>query len=406
MLRSRRADRDRPGDLIGGRRGLDRHEAPHARAADADPVRVHTLDPRQEARHLADVAERRGAHPVLGRRHGPAGRRPAPPSRSPRRPGRSRRGSPCVTPLRGRSPSPATAEATPGARACRAAPRAPPSGSARTWSCSSHCASYSSPAAVERCPVKMARPMSATSREVDRRGLARVSAGEPCQRAPPPRGGRLRRGGGGRRVRHARLHLRRGRHPRQGARLPRRLRRPHRGLRGSVREQGRPGDGDLPALRRAGAVGRRRLGWRAPHGASRRPRPGPHLHAREQQDRGRASVCGGRRRRSPDRRLVRRDRPPRRGPGSLSGRSDPGHPRHPAHHSLLRADRRPRLEVRLRARGRPGGPGDRRGTVAPATCDWSGCTPTSARRSSSSSPTRRRSRRWPSSSTATGSAAS
>ena len=74
-------------------------------------------------------------------------------------------------------------------------------------------------------------------------------------------------------------------------------------------------------------------------------------------------------------------------------------------HSLLRADRRTRLEVRLRARGRAGGRGRSPRYGPRATCDWSGCTPTSARRSSSSSPTRRRSRRWPSSPTATGSAA-
>ena len=188
---------------------------------------------------------------------------------------------------------------------------------------------------------------------------------EPRQRARPPRGGRLRRGRGCGRVRDARLHLRGGGHSRQGARLPRRLPRPHRRLRGPVREQGGPDHRDLPALRRGGAVGRRGLRRRAPHGAWRGPRPGAHLHAREQQDRGRASLRGRGRGRPSDRRLVRRDRPPRRAPGSPSGRSDPRHPGDPALHPFLRADGRPRLEVRLRARGWPGGARDRRGAVLP-----------------------------------------
>ena len=50
------------------------------------------------------------------------------------------------------------------------------------------------------------------------------------------------------------LRLRRGRHPRPGARLRRGLPRAHRALRGGLREQGVPVHGRLPAAGRGGAV--------------------------------------------------------------------------------------------------------------------------------------------------------
>ena len=89
--------------------------------------------------------------------------------------------------------------------------------------------------------------------------------------------------------------------------------------------------------------------------------PGAHLPARQQQDRGRASLRGRGRGGPRDRRFLRRDRPPRPDARPAAGRPDPGHPGDPALHPLLRADRRPRLEVRVRPRGRAGGPGGRRG---------------------------------------------
>ena len=57
-------------------------------------------------------------------------------------------------------------------------------------------------------------PMARRDRRRSDLRLARVPARQPRQRARPPRGRRLRRGRARGRVRHARLHLRRGRHPR------------------------------------------------------------------------------------------------------------------------------------------------------------------------------------------------
>ena len=56
-------------------------------------------------------------------------------------------------------------------------------------------------------------------------------------------------------------------------------------LRGPLRQQGLSLHRRLPALRRGGALGRRRLGRRAAHGAARRLRPRAHPHARQQQER-------------------------------------------------------------------------------------------------------------------------
>ena len=109
------------------------------------------------------------------------------------------------------------------------------------------------------------------------------------QRARRARGRRLRRDRARARVRHARLRLRRGRHPRPRPRLQRGVRGAHRPLRGRLREQGVPVHRDLPAAGRGGPVVRRGLGRRAAPGAGRRLRARAHLHARQQQDRGRAA---------------------------------------------------------------------------------------------------------------------
>ena len=117
------------------------------------------------------------------------------------------------------------------------------------------------------------------------RGVAGLPGGEPRQRARASRGRRLRHGRAGRRARHAGLRLRRGRHARPRPRLPRRVRAPRRRVRGPLRQQVAALHRRLPAVRRGGALGRRRLRRRAAHGAARRLRPRPHPHARQQQDR-------------------------------------------------------------------------------------------------------------------------
>ncbi len=140
------------------------------------------------------------------------------------------------------------------------------------------------------------------------------------------------------------------------------LRAARRRLRGALRQQVAALHRRLPALRRGGALGRRRLRRRAAHGAARRLRPGPHPHARQQQERRGDPLRRALRRRPPDPRLLRRDRAlraaARRSPRTCSIRVTPGDQ---ALDPRLRADRPARLEVRLRARGRPGGAGDRAG---------------------------------------------
>ena len=197
------------------------------------------------------------------------------------------------------------------------------------------------------------------------------------------------------------VHLRRGRHPRPGARLSRRL-------------PARAPTTSRSCTRARPRRSRRSTGCFAEQGLSVDVASGGELHMalRAGFDPARIYMHGNNKTEAELRYAVEagvghvivdsfaRDRPPRRDAGPPPGRPDPGHARHPALHPLLRADRRPRLEVRLRPRGRAGGPGDRRGAGRRDTCDWSACTPTSARRSSSSSRTRRRSRRSPGSWTA------
>ena len=108
----------------------------------------------------------------------------------------------------------------------------------------------------------------------------------------------------------------------------------------------------LPADERGGAVDRRRLGRRAPPGASSRRRARADLHAREQQDRARAAARVRRRHRLPGARLVRRDRARRSPARPPAGGPDQGDARNQAVDSQLRPDRPDRLEVRLRPRGR------------------------------------------------------
>ena len=207
------------------------------------------------------------------------------------------------------------------------------------------------------------------------------------------------------RVRHARLRLRRGRHPR-----PRRA---------PTSTPSAPRTDDFEVLyaskaapitaiyrllRREGLSVDVASGGELHMALARRLRPGADLHARQQQDRGRAALRGRGRRRPPDRRLVRRDRArSTRLLDRAPGRADPGHPRDQGRRPTPTS--RPGSSTRSSASGsRTGSPRarDRRGARRPTPASWSACTPTSARRSSSSSPTRRRSRRSPSSPTATG----
>ena len=135
-----------------------------------------------------------------------------------------------------------------------------------------------------------------------------LSARLPPERGGPARGGRLRRDRAREGVRHAGVRLRRGRHARPRARVPAGVRLAHRALRGHLREQGVPVHRRLPAVRRGGALVRRRERGRAASGARRRLRPSADLHAREQQDRGGARLRRRARRRHDRARLVRRDR--------------------------------------------------------------------------------------------------
>ena len=205
-----------------------------------------------------------------------------------------------------------------------------------------------------------------------------------------------------RRVRHPRLRLRRGRHPRPRPRLPR-------GLRARAATTSRSSS----RARRCRCTAAYRLfaeeglsvdvasGGELHMALARRLRPEPHPHARQQQDRGRAPLRRRRRRRPRDPRLLRRDRALRaRCSTRAAAGADPGHARDQALDPLLHPDRPARLEVRLRPRGRARRAGDRaRCCASDEPRAWSGCTPTSARRSSSSSPTCRRSRRSASSPT-------
>ena len=193
------------------------------------------------------------------------------------------------------------------------------------------------------------------------RGLAGLPERQPGQRARPPRGRRMRRGRARRRARHARLHLCRGGDALAGARLPRGLRPANFRLRSPLRQQGLSLHRRLPAVRRGGPLGRRRLRRRAAHGAARRLRPGPHPHARQQQERRGDPLRRPRRRRPPDPRLLRRDRALRASAGGPPGRADPRHPGDQAVDPRLHHHRPARLEVRLRARGRPRRAGDRAG---------------------------------------------
>ena len=157
-------------------------------------------------------------------------------------------------------------------------------------------------------PIPMASPRPQSGLAADGRPDRRLTGlpdRQPRQPARPPRDRRLRPARYRGRVRNPRLRLRRGGHAGQGPRLHRCPVAARSELRGALRQQGDALHGDLPAVRRGGALGRRRLGRRAVDGASRRGRPCPDPHARQQQVRGRDPACGSRRGRSPDPRLLR-----------------------------------------------------------------------------------------------------
>ena len=195
------------------------------------------------------------------------------------------------------------------------------------------------------------------SQRPTRRGLARLPARQPRVNER----GHLEIGGCdvvelARRVRHAGLHLRRGRHPRPRARLPRAPSRPAPTTsRSSTRARRCPCTAVYRLLREEGLSVDVASGGELHIALRGRLRPGAHPHARQQQDRGRARAT-----------------PFDAGVGHLildsfdeieraerlldraAGRADPGHARDQALHPRLRPDRPARLEVRLRARGRAG----------------------------------------------------
>ena len=110
------------------------------------------------------------------------------------------------------------------------------------------------------------------------------------ERARAARGRRLRRDRAGARVRHARLRLRGGRHPRRArARTWRRSGRAPTASRSSTRAR-RSRAPPSTGCCRGGALLRRRLRRRALPGAARRLRPRADLLPRQQQNRGRARV--------------------------------------------------------------------------------------------------------------------
>ncbi len=158
-----------------------------------------------------------------------------------------------------------------------------------------------------------------------------------------------------------------------------------------------PATAALRACCRGGAVGRRRLGRRAAHGARRRVRARADPHARQQQDRGRAPLRVRVRHRAPDPRLLRRDRARRRAcstaPSACCCGSRPGSRPRPTPTS--RPGRRTRSSASAWPTGSPSARSRR--SARRRTSSWSACTPTSARRSTSSSPSRRRSRCSPTS---------
>ena len=227
---------------------MDRDEAAHARAADADPPGVDPVARREEARHPADVGERLRRHLVVAVAV-PAlvvgERRPA---RGRRRRGRSRRGSPS------REPAPWTITiaghgggGVRAARAGRAARRLAALARRPAGRVASVCASPGScgPRRVAAPPgarsSQSARTMNqpTTTRRRPDRGLGRLPARQPRQRARPPRGRRLRRGRARARVRHARPTStpRTTSAPAARAYLDA-FARPRRRLRGHLREQG------------------------------------------------------------------------------------------------------------------------------------------------------------------------
>ena len=121
--------------------------------------------------------------------------------------------------------------------------------------------------------------------------IARVSPGLAPERARRARGGRLRPGRAGARVRHARVRLRGGRHARAGARpTSRPSGRARAASRWSTRARPSRARRRSACSGRGGPLVRRGLRRRAPPRARGRLRPGADLHARQQQDRRRSST--------------------------------------------------------------------------------------------------------------------
>ena len=170
-----------------------------------DPALVHLGPCREPSASEAQVVDHARAEVAVGlavaavvegqRDEAVAGRRRA----------RSRRGSPCASPRRAGpsppGPGPLAIRAATGTRRCRRACPAPSEAGCAARAVH-NARQYGGYRPQPRLPARLAR-----------------------ERARPPRGGGLRRGRAGGALRHARLHLRRGRHARAGPRL-------HRGVRG------------------------------------------------------------------------------------------------------------------------------------------------------------------------------
>ena len=149
-------------------------------------------------RQPPQVVDHARAHVALASRRGRGCRRSAPRSPWPRPRARSRRGSPSASPPRGARSRPG-----PGRRRRAATGPGDPVQAARSR------------------PVALGSPYSIMCAGVWRYRLQpRVSARHAGQRARPPRGRGAATSLSWPSLRHARLHLRRGRHARPGARLP------------------------------------------------------------------------------------------------------------------------------------------------------------------------------------------
>ena len=260
------------------------------------------VDPSRPARNRAIRPTSASAcrrHLVRGRRRGRAGRRRAPPS--PRaaqaRPKSAwfsfREPAPWTITIPGHGGGAAGSQSRygrPGARR-----RCSLGGTQRPAQCCRHRPAIHDAAGPvrrrERNRPSEARPSTRLGSRVNERGHLEVGGCDVVELAA--------------RVRHPRLRLRRGRHPRPGPRVPRGV--PARGpttSRSIYASKAAPITAVCRWSARGGALDRRRLGRRAPHRAAGRVRARAHPHARQQQDRGRAAARGRGRGRPRDLRLA------------------------------------------------------------------------------------------------------